>query len=89
MRGRGRVGNYFITSAYGKEHWRATAETSNLSCRCVGGTLPLGCNLTQRVTGRRDGCRGDKDKDLYLQRKGNIAKEAYMAERVHIRSPGP
>ena len=70
MRGRGRVGNYFITSAYGKEHWRATAET-------------------QRVTGRRDGCRGDKDKDLYLQRKGNIAKEAYMAERVHIRSPGP
>lgn len=46
----GKVGNDFITSAYRKEHWRARAETSNLSCRCVGGALPLGCNLPQEVT---------------------------------------
>lgn len=82
---RGRVGNYFITSAYRKEHWRA--ETSNLSSRCVGGALPLGCNLPQESQGRRDSRRGDKD--LCLWEKGNITKDAYMAEWVHIRSPGP
>lgn len=43
----------------------------------------------RKSQGRRDSCRGDKDKDLCLQKKGNIARDAYMAERVHIRPPGP
>lgn len=34
-------------------------------------------------------CKGDKDEDKCLQRKGNIAKKACMAEQVHRRSPGP
>lgn len=36
-----------------------------------------------------ESCRGDKSKDLCLWKKRNIAKDAYMAERVHIRSSGP
>lgn len=46
----GRIGNDFIASVYRKELWRPRAETSNLSCRSVGGALPLGCNLHQEVT---------------------------------------
>lgn len=50
MRKSGRVGNDFVASAYRKEHWRARAETSILSYRCVGETLPLGYSLYQEVT---------------------------------------
>lgn len=42
-----------------------------------------------RRQGRRDSCSGARDKDLGLWKKGNIAKEAYMAEQVHVRSRGP
>lgn len=45
-----------------------------------------GLQFTSGVT-REDSRRGDKD--LCLWEKGNITKDAYMAEWVHIRSPGP
>lgn len=40
----------------------------------------------RKSQGRRDSYSGARDTDLGLWKKGNIAKEAYMAEQVHIRS---